>query len=212
MVASATGAPVRCTQCGSPLDSPIGCFDCHSIYPASSPLNHFERLGIPASYSIDLAALERLYLAWSRELHPDFFQLRPPADQQLSLSLSASLNDAYRTLKDPFARAEYLLHLWGGPSASEQRQMPAGFLEEILELRGEVEEARESSDPSRIEELANRVRSERMRAMDTVAGQFATAGALSPSERATVLVEIRRLLNTVKYLDGLLRELDVARA
>lgn len=210
MSGPSTGAPLRCTVCGSPLENPIGCFDCHTIFPTGSAIHHFQRLGLPTTYRLDLGELERAYLSWSRELHPDFFQLRPEADRQLSLSLSASLNDAYRTLKDPIRRAEYLLQLRGGPTASQERSMPEGFLEDVLELRMEIEEIKQAGEERTADrrKLEERLHQERASAMEEVAALF---GALESSEESGApekLLEIRRRLNTVKYLDGLLRDLN----
>jgi len=109
-------------------------------------MNHFERLGLPRRFSLDDAELERHYLARSRELHPDFFQLGGDLERRASLELSAALNDAYAVLRDPFRRAEYLLQLEGGPTAADLKEMPAAFLEEMLELRMEIEEIKERPD------------------------------------------------------------------
>lgn len=196
--------PTRCVECGAPLESPIGCFDCHAIFPPRSPLSHFDRLGLPTTFAVDLGLLEERYLKWSREFHPDYFQLRSPDDQQLSLSLSSSLNDAYATLADPFRRAEYLLALWGGPSASAHRAMPDGFLESVLELRMEIEEAKE--DPSLRTSLGQRLRADREAAMARVAVLMNRPDQRPPDP--PTLLEIRQSLNTVKYFDGLLRDLD----
>ena len=141
----------------------------------------------------------------------DYFQLRPAEAQQLSLSLSASLNDAYKTLREPFRRAEYLLRLYGGPSPSQQRDMPPGFLEDVLELRMAIEEAREESggDSAVAAELAARVDADRESAMRRVADAFEAIEKRPAGEPdAAALLEVRRQLNTVKYLDGLLRELE----
>lgn len=204
-------APRRCAECGAPLESPIGCFDCHSIFPAETALTHFERLGLPTRFAIDNNQLEEHYLKWSRELHPDYFQLRPPEDQQLSLSLSASLNDAYMTLKDPFRRAEYLLWLFGGPAANELRAMPEGFLEQVLELRAEIDELveQEGQDSPCAATLRDRLVHERNQAMEKVAAIFESieqGGSARPDTEA--MARARRQLNTVKYYDGLLRELN----
>src|SRR5688572_23515522 len=110
--------------------------------------DYFDLLGLPRQYAIDAEAVERNYLARSRELHPDYHQLAAASEQRASLELTAALNEAYATLRDPFKRAEYLLKLEGGPSASEHKQMPAEFLEEQLELRMEIEELREGGDPA----------------------------------------------------------------
>src|SRR5207247_4503444 len=100
-----------------------------------SDANHFERLGLPRRFLLDQAEIERQYLARSRALHPDFHQLGSSGEQSASLELTARLNEAYTVLRDPFKRAEYLMSLEGGPSAGELKEMPAEFLEEVLELR-----------------------------------------------------------------------------
>src|SRR3954451_3346513 len=99
---------------------------------------HYERLGLPRRFSLDLAEIERQYLARSREVHPDFHRLGSGGEQLASEELSARLNESYATLRDPFRRAEYLLAIEGGPTAGEQKEMPAEFLEEMLELRMEI--------------------------------------------------------------------------
>src|SRR5688572_307394 len=101
-------------------------------------MDHFDRLGLPRRFSLDSAAVEREYLARSRELHPDYHRLGSSAEQAASTELSAGLNEAYATLRDPFKRAEYLLKLEGGPSAGELKDVPPEFLEEMLDLRMEI--------------------------------------------------------------------------
>jgi len=202
--------PERCHHCQRPIDSPIGCLNCHTIYPSSSELTHFDRLGLPVRFELSLPELERRYLAWSRELHPDFYQTRTPAEQAMSLKLSASLNDAYSTLKDPVRRAEYLLFLFEGPTAAEHRSMPQGFLEEILELRMEIDEAKEEGllDSPAVRVLRQRIKREREEAMDTIGVMFREMEASSEPPATAALATIREQLNTVKYRDGLLRELS----
>src|SRR5436305_9381407 len=104
--------------------------------------DHFDRLGLPRRFALDAAEVERQYLARSRAVHPDYHAAGSSADLAASLELSAALNEAYNTLRDPFARADYLLGLEGGPSAAEQKQMPPAFLAEMLEARERVEEAK----------------------------------------------------------------------
>src|SRR5437868_8503577 len=104
--------------------------------------DHFDRLGLPRRFALDPAILERHYLARSRVVHPDYHTGASAADLAASLELSAAVNEAYNTLKDPFTRADYLLALEGGPTAAQQKQLPQAFLAEMLELRERVEEAR----------------------------------------------------------------------
>lgn len=201
--------PERCHQCDTPMDSPIGCLECHVIFPTRSGLTHFDRLGLTTTFAIDREELERKFLLWSRELHPDFFALASPESQRLSQSLMASLNDAYVTLKDPFRRAEYLLQLRGGPSASQEKQMPPGFLEEVLELRMEIAELNEEgatpATSPQAAKLEEQIRSDRKATLQRVGSLFSQPEGATPEG----LIAIRRELNTIKYLDGLLRDLHL---
>ena len=166
-----------------------------------SDATHFERLGLPRRFSLDLARLEREYLAQSRALHPDFHQAGSDADRRASEELSARLNDAYTTLKDSFRRAEYLLELAGGPQASAERALPESFLLEAMEAREELD-ARQAAGAT-AEELAPPLR-------QTVARIVAEAGAMldaaDPDSRA-----IRRTLNAANTYRGMLRDLHSPR-
>jgi molecular chaperone HscB len=172
---------------------------------------HFERLGLPRRYSIDAADIERNYLARSRELHPDRHQLASSSEQRASMELTAALNEAHATLRQPFRRAEYLLALEGGPSAAEHREMAPEFLEEMLELRMEIEELREAGNadsPAR-EAMAGQLR-ERMQWLQAdVAAEFEQLEDLPEGDTARneVLIRVRRMLNSAKYVEGLLRDL-----
>src|SRR5439155_21525617 len=104
---------------------------------------HFERLGLPRRFPLDPAQLERNYLARSREVHPDH-----AGNDRASLEASAALNEAYTVLRDPFRRADYLLTLEGGPTAAEQKQAAPELLEEMLDLRMRIEEAKHAADSS----------------------------------------------------------------
>src|SRR6266568_6794280 len=74
---------------------------------------YFSIFSLPPHLVIDTPALEKSFYALSRRLHPDRFAARPAEEQAAALAESSRLNDAYRTLKDPIARTEYLLKLEG---------------------------------------------------------------------------------------------------
>ncbi len=172
---------------------------------------YFDLLGLPLRFAVDPAEIERNYLARSRELHPDYHQQGSTAQQRVSMEMTAALNEAYTTLKNPFRRAEYLLRLHGGPTAAEVKEMEPAFLEEMLELRMEIEELRHSGaadSPARAAmEQQLRQRNERM--MDDVSRRFAEWEALpaNDSRGPRVLLQVRQLLNATKYIQGLLRDL-----
>jgi molecular chaperone HscB len=161
-------------------------------------MDHFDRLGQPRRFSLDAAALEREYLARSRQFHPDYHQLGGVAEQAASVELTAALNESYTTLKDPFRRAEYLLKLDGGPTAAQQKDMPAEFLEEMLELRMEIAEL----TPDSPEAIAME-----KRLVDRRDALLKQVGGLLEGSTATRLTESRRLLNATKYVNNLIRDL-----
>ena len=163
--------------------------------------DHFERLGLPRRFNLDATEIDRQYLARSREAHPDYFQMGGDLEQRASMEVSAALNEASAVLRDPFRRAEHLLQLQGGPSASELKDIPIAFLEEMLELRMAIEEIKASGPDSPAyltmeKDLANR----RQKLLNEVGGSFEKG---DPG----CMKEIRLLLNAVKYVQGLLRDL-----
>src|SRR5579875_1421298 len=120
-------------------------------------MTYFSLFSLPRHLNIDLAALEKAFYAQSRRLHPDRFAARPAAEQADALARSSALNDAYRTLRDPIARTEYLLGLEGVQLEEQSRQAtdaaraaggekkqiaPPDLLEEAFELNMQLEEMR----------------------------------------------------------------------
>lgn len=120
-------------------------------------MNFFEVFGLPEKLRIDTAALEKQFYTLSRKLHPDRFASRPVEEQEDALRQSSLLNDAYRTLKDPILRTQYLLKLQGveleeqskaatdaaRQTGSEKKQIvPPELLEEVFELNMQLQEMR----------------------------------------------------------------------
>jgi molecular chaperone HscB len=124
---------------------------------SDSPQTYFTFFSLPPKLAIDTAALEKTFYALSRKLHPDRFAGKTPAEQKTALRESSLLNDAYRTLKDPIARTEYLLKLEGieleeqskaateaarATGKAKQQIVPPDLLEEAFELNMQLEEMR----------------------------------------------------------------------
>ncbi len=169
-------------------------------------LTHFERLGLPRRFALDPRELEREYLARSRELHPDFHQAGSSAQQAVSLEMTSRLNEAYTVLRDPFQRAEYLLKLEGGPAPGELKEMPPEFLEEMLELRMEIEELKmEAASPAR-SAMEKRLTERRETMLSEVGADFGKLAA--GGDKPAILQSIRRRLNALKYVRNLLRDLQ----
>jgi molecular chaperone HscB len=174
-------------------------------------MTHFERLDLPPRFALDPAAVENAYLARSRALHPDFHQQGASSHQRASMELTAALNEAYATLKHPFRRAEYLLALLGGPTASVHKEMTPAFLEEMLELRMEIEELRADANPESPgrQRMARQLAERSDRLVKELASCFATIETMDAANanRQGTLVRIRQTLNAAKYIEGLLRDL-----
>ena len=117
-------------------------------------MNYFEIFGLPRTLGVDPAALQRRFYELSREHHPDFHQAAPAAEQARVLQTSARINAAYRTLRDPIKRAQYLVRLEeGGDSAAaatetddrtDERTLaaPPELLAEMFEIQEALQEAR----------------------------------------------------------------------
>ena len=89
--------------------------------------------------------LEQQFHALSWKLHPDRFAQATENEKHLSLDLTSQLNDAYRTLRNPVARVEYLLSLYGMRKEGQKKQQaPPELLEEVFELNESLDELRDT--------------------------------------------------------------------
>lgn len=113
---------------------------------ASAPAaDYFSVFGLPRKLWIEMGVLEQKFLQLSWKLHPDNFVNASEEERELTLKRSSELNDAYRTLKDPVARVEYLLAIEGERKEGEKRQQaPPELLEEVFELNESLDELREA--------------------------------------------------------------------
>ena len=115
-----------------------------SVTP-SKTVDYFAIFELPRKLWIDMGALEQKFLHLSWKLHPDNFVNASERERELSLKRSSELNDAYRTLRDPVARVEYLLGIEGARKEGEHRQQaPPELLEEVFELNESLDELREA--------------------------------------------------------------------
>jgi molecular chaperone HscB len=131
-----------CWHCQSEMAGEYFCDRCVKVQPVSKELDYFTCLGFPRRLTIDQRQLETKFYELSRAFHPDFFQNKSPEEQTISLGNSAMLNTAYRTLRDPIQRAEYLLDLEAGSVKNIRTSPPADLFEEILELQDTLDEYR----------------------------------------------------------------------
>jgi molecular chaperone HscB len=144
-----------CWSCGD-MRAAHFCHACGKVQPPA-PVDYFVFFGMPRKLNVDVPRLEREFYELSRKLHPDLNARADKREQEWSLEQSSLLNDAYRTLKDPIKRTQYLLGLEGveleeqSKSATEAARttgevkkqiVPPDLLEEVFELNMQLEEAR----------------------------------------------------------------------
>jgi molecular chaperone HscB len=119
--------------------------------------DHFGLFGLPERFEIDLADLEKRYLALSRELHPDRHATGSASERLAAVQKTTDLNQAYKVLRDDFRRSEHLLHRRGIETTEAESQdrratVESRLLVEVLELREALEDARDT-DHARVAHL-----------------------------------------------------------
>jgi len=211
------------------------CTSCGKVQPPV-PVDYFAFFGLPRKLNLDIAALEAEFYTLSRRLHPDLYAGRGSREQEWSLEQSSRLNDAYRTLKDPIRRTEYLLRLEGveleGQSKAateearqtgEKRQLvPPDLLEEVFELNMQLEELRANKkmgeeDPSLAKQLQQQkaMLEQKFNSLfEELKGYWneweAAEEAGNEQQRHRVVDKMVDLLNRRSYVRNLVRDVNEA--
>ena len=161
------------------------------------PANYYDFFGLPHTLDLDLKDLEQRFYALSRQYHPDLYTLKNRDEQQYALDATAILNDGYRTLRDPLARAEYLLKE-NGFEIGEQgsKNVPPELLEEVFELNMALEE----SDEAAVSEARKRFEG-MLREVDSELEKLEVEYDQSLSR--DTLAKVRAALNRRKYIQNL---------
>lgn len=191
------------------------------MQPVDSGADHFRVLTVPRTFALDLPAVEARFKDLSRRLHPDRFAKADPRARRASLQRTVQLNEAWRTLKDPTRRAEYLLEIAGfaigaeegasaqgsagvsrDAAASPDAQLrvrieaPQALLMDVLELREELADARVEGDSGRVARLAGELEERSAQAFARVgeALQEAEAAGWGEAARAALETAARELI------------------
>jgi len=162
----------------------------------------FALFGLPTGFSVDMDRLEQAYLDIQGKVHPDRFAHLPDVDKRLSMQWATHANEAFRTLKSPLARGQYLLELKGiDPAFETNTAMSPAFLMEQMEWREALGEAREAADEEVLEDLARRIRHSNRSLIEQLAVQLDQQGDLDGAADT-----VRRL----KFLEKLQHEINDA--
>jgi molecular chaperone HscB len=162
--------------------------------------DYFALFGLPRSYSVDDSLLDAAYRKLQSEVHPDRFASAGEPERRLALQASARVNEAYRSLKEPVERAQYLLSLIGVDALAEtDTSLPLDFLEKQLERREAIADAADQRDPAALDTLQREIRAE-ARELETGLASELDASSTAGSARTTV----RKL----KFLSKLVADID----
>jgi molecular chaperone HscB len=195
--------PAKCLHCEAERTSALVCEGCHSLYPLPHSADYFDLLSVPKLYAIDESTLSTAFRAIARSVHPDRFGGEREEVHRLATRLSAEINQAFNVLKDPVRRADYMLELAGGPGAAELREVPEGLLAEVMMLREQIDEAKAAQDAPAIDAQRAGIAERREATLQKIA-EFADGLDASTDDQKKGM---RRLINSVKYYDNLLKEL-----
>jgi molecular chaperone HscB len=226
-------ATSTCWSCGT-MRAEHFCSACGKVQPPV-PVDYFTFFGLPRKLNVDVAGLEREFYQLSRKLHPDLYSGAEAREQQWSLEQSSQLNDAYRTLKDPIKRTEYLLRLEGveleeqSKSATEQARasgqvkkqvVPPDLLEEVFDLNMQLEELRMQKklgedDPSLIEEIGRQkleLEEKHEALLDELKGEWSAwdraVDGGTDADRLQIRDKMVDVLNRRSYLRNLVRDVN----
>ncbi len=135
--------------------------------------NHFELFQLPARFEVDMAALDAAYREVQGRVHPDRFINAGEAEKRVAMQWATRANDAYKTLKNPQRRAQYLCELHGVDLQTESNTaMPMAFLMQQMEWREALGDARAAKDADALDALDKDVRMERTALLAQVGKQL----------------------------------------
>jgi len=172
--------------------------------------DYFSFFGIEPQLALDLISLQQRFYELSRQWHPDRFARRPASEQMEALDNTALLNDAFRTLKDPVERAEYVLSRYGrGLEDGAGKQVPPDLLEEVFEMNMALDELKEGDASARPQlESARANFTALLSEIDAdLERQFLRWDSVKNAE---TLSAVRTLLNKRKYIVNLVNTATLA--
>ncbi len=219
-----------CWDCESELGGSYHCQQCVKVQPLSKEGDYFEYFGIPRILNPDLDQLESRYYTLSRTFHPDFFENKSSMEQSISLGNSAVLNTAYRTLKDPTRRVQYLLELEAGTRKATPATPPEDLFEELMEIQDDIITFKQAGDPhgeemsgacdrldaskTLLEEKHNHL-SARLQDLSLKRDRLLSDQPTSPSpdtDKEALLSQIRKVVSDQSYITRVLNDINALRS
>src|SRR5881227_1295663 len=214
-VPTSAEAPLVCWNCHERTLGTVFCSSCGKLLELPQGIDYFALFEMPRRLWIDMSSLEQKFMQMSWKLHPDNFVNATEQERELSLKRSSELNDAYRTLRDPIARVEYLLAIEGERKEGETKQQaPPELLEEVFELNESLDELREAkASGENLAGLKARLESAEKNfqgklgevdgKLQAAAREWDAAVKAAHAERRIVMAKLNDLLNRRSYIRNL---------
>jgi molecular chaperone HscB len=174
--------------------------------------NHFRLFGLPEQFALDLDDLSERYLRLRQTVHPDLYATAGEREKRLSLQASTQVNEAYQTLKDPLARARYLMTLLtGGQGDDQETTKDMAFLMEQMELREALAAAREAPDPlAGVAAVRNRLSGQSRQLIGQLAASLEPASDLDQTATRELIRKLQFVRKCDAEAEALEAELDEA--
>jgi molecular chaperone HscB len=218
-------AAAGCWSCTAPAGEGHFCVSCGKILPLACGADFFQIFGLPRKLWLEMDALEAKFHELSWKLHPDNFVRASENERELSLDRSSQLNDAYRALRDPVTRVEYLLQIEGKrKEGTTKQQAPPELLEEVFELNESLDELRAArksgGDGAGMASLRERLQGaethfgEKLEEVDASLMQSAREwdaaldSGMDSDRRSALLARLNEILNRRSYIRNLVNSVQ----
>ena len=175
-------------------------------------MDYFEVFSLPRVLGLDLRALEKTFHELSRQYHPDYFSTASAAEKTQAVRMTALLNDAYRTLRHPIRRVEYLLSLYG--LKSDGSKVPQSLLMEVFEINEQLDEVKagrasiEEIDSLRAQIKQKRERFDAELQQESLAWDDMVKGGAAEGKQKDQLAKLAEILSESSYIRNLENELE----
>ena len=169
----------------------------------------FEMLGVERRFDLDLATLEKTHRELSRALHPDRYAGAGASERRAVLEKAASVNEAWRTVRDPIKRAEALFALAGLQVGEDNEPKPTpAFLMEVLEQREALSDARAAKDLVKVRSIGAAMEKRANDAEQKLAQGFVAVGTDASAADRTAVTELLPLLGELRFFKRFLEEVS----
>ena len=163
----------------------------------------FALFGLPERFVLDAAQLDAKWKTLQGAAHPDRFATETAAAQRVAMQWAIRINEAYRRLKDPLARAAYLCALHGADVQAESNTaMPAAFLMQQMEWRDALSEATSLGE---VDALSDEVAASRKATLASLRTQIDDAAAVDWRAVAGI---VRGLMFVDKFMSDIDKRVD----